>query len=156
MIHSILEYHQKREAIRSRAQGAETLAEIGRRYNVSGGTIARLLRSIEKPRPAIFDKATEGSAAMAKPVLIIIGCLMLVSVAETLISIVVYEKYILNIAFIIIIELLIVTVIVHIIYVKYARKISRLHIASAKYAIVFLGVASIVSIVAVTKEGCLL
>ncbi len=36
--------HQKREAIRRRDRGEETLAEIGRSYNVSGWTIARLLR----------------------------------------------------------------------------------------------------------------
>jgi hypothetical protein len=34
--------HQKREAIRRRDHGEETLAEIGRSYNVSGWTIARL------------------------------------------------------------------------------------------------------------------
>ena len=34
--------HQKREAIRRRDHGDETLAEIGRSYNVSGWTIARL------------------------------------------------------------------------------------------------------------------
>jgi hypothetical protein len=34
--------HQKREAIKRRDHGEETLAEIGRRYNVSGGTISRL------------------------------------------------------------------------------------------------------------------
>jgi DNA invertase Pin-like site-specific DNA recombinase len=34
--------HQKREAIRRRDRGEETLAEIGRSYNVSGWTIARL------------------------------------------------------------------------------------------------------------------
>jgi len=35
--------HQKREAIRRRDHGDETLAEIGRSYNVSGWTIARLV-----------------------------------------------------------------------------------------------------------------
>jgi DNA invertase Pin-like site-specific DNA recombinase len=34
--------HQKREAINRRDHGNETLAEIGRSYNVSGWTIARL------------------------------------------------------------------------------------------------------------------
>jgi DNA invertase Pin-like site-specific DNA recombinase len=34
--------HQKREAIRRRDHGEETLAEIGQSYNVSGWTIARL------------------------------------------------------------------------------------------------------------------
>jgi DNA invertase Pin-like site-specific DNA recombinase len=34
--------HQQREAIRRRESGRETLAEIGRSYNVSGWTIARL------------------------------------------------------------------------------------------------------------------
>jgi len=34
--------HQKREAIRRRDHGDETLAEIGRSYNVSGWTISRL------------------------------------------------------------------------------------------------------------------
>jgi hypothetical protein len=33
---------QKREAIKRRDHGVETLAEIGRSYNVSGWTIARL------------------------------------------------------------------------------------------------------------------
>jgi Resolvase, N terminal domain len=35
--------HQKREAIRRRDHGDETLAEIGRSYNVSGWTISRLI-----------------------------------------------------------------------------------------------------------------
>jgi hypothetical protein len=34
--------HQKREAIRRRAKGDESNADIGRSYNVSGWTIARL------------------------------------------------------------------------------------------------------------------
>jgi DNA invertase Pin-like site-specific DNA recombinase len=34
--------HQRREAIRRRERGDETLAEIGRSYNVSGWTISRL------------------------------------------------------------------------------------------------------------------
>jgi DNA invertase Pin-like site-specific DNA recombinase len=34
--------HQKREAIKRRDRGEESLAEIGRSYNVSGWTIARL------------------------------------------------------------------------------------------------------------------
>jgi DNA invertase Pin-like site-specific DNA recombinase len=34
--------HQKREAIKRRDRADETLAEIGRSYNVSGWTIARL------------------------------------------------------------------------------------------------------------------
>lgn len=34
--------HQKREAIKRRDHGEETLAEIGRSYNVSGWTISRL------------------------------------------------------------------------------------------------------------------
>jgi DNA invertase Pin-like site-specific DNA recombinase len=34
--------HQRREAIKRREGGGETLAEIGRSYNVSGWTIARL------------------------------------------------------------------------------------------------------------------
>lgn len=36
--------HQRKEAIRRRDKGEETLAEIGRSYNVSGWTIARLGR----------------------------------------------------------------------------------------------------------------
>jgi hypothetical protein len=35
--------HQKREAIRRRDGGEESLAEIGRSYNVSGWTILRLV-----------------------------------------------------------------------------------------------------------------
>ena len=35
--------HQKHEAIQRRDHGEETLAEIGRSYNVSGWTISRLL-----------------------------------------------------------------------------------------------------------------
>ncbi len=35
--------HQKRDAIHSRDHGEETLAEIGRSYNVSGWTISRLM-----------------------------------------------------------------------------------------------------------------
>ena len=34
--------HQRREAIKRRDHGDETLAEIGRSYNVSGWTNARL------------------------------------------------------------------------------------------------------------------
>jgi DNA invertase Pin-like site-specific DNA recombinase len=34
--------HQRREAIKRRHRAGETLAEIGRSYNVSGWTIARL------------------------------------------------------------------------------------------------------------------
>jgi len=34
--------HQKREAIKRRDKGEETLADIGRSYNVSGWTIGRL------------------------------------------------------------------------------------------------------------------
>jgi hypothetical protein len=34
--------HQRLEAIRRREAGDETLAEIGRSYNVSGWTISRL------------------------------------------------------------------------------------------------------------------
>jgi DNA invertase Pin-like site-specific DNA recombinase len=34
--------HQKREAIKRREQGDESLAEIGRSYNVSAATISRL------------------------------------------------------------------------------------------------------------------
>jgi hypothetical protein len=34
--------HQRQEAIRRRDEGGETLAEIGRSYNVSGATISRL------------------------------------------------------------------------------------------------------------------
>ena len=37
-----LTVHQKREAFKRRDLGEETLAEIGRSYNVSGWTIARL------------------------------------------------------------------------------------------------------------------
>lgn len=36
--------HQRKEAIRRRDKGEETLAEIGRSYNVSGWTIARLAK----------------------------------------------------------------------------------------------------------------
>jgi hypothetical protein len=39
---SKLTAHQKREAIKRRDHGEERLAEIGRSYNVSGWTIARL------------------------------------------------------------------------------------------------------------------
>jgi DNA invertase Pin-like site-specific DNA recombinase len=38
-----LTLHQKREAIARRERGDETLAEIGRSYNVSGWTISRLV-----------------------------------------------------------------------------------------------------------------
>jgi hypothetical protein len=34
--------HQRREAIKRRDEGVETLAEIGHSYNVSGWTISRL------------------------------------------------------------------------------------------------------------------
>jgi hypothetical protein len=34
--------HQKREAIKRRDQGDESLTEIGRSYNVSAATISRL------------------------------------------------------------------------------------------------------------------
>jgi DNA invertase Pin-like site-specific DNA recombinase len=34
--------HQRREAIKRREHGEETLAEIGRSYNVSGQTIAQM------------------------------------------------------------------------------------------------------------------
>jgi DNA invertase Pin-like site-specific DNA recombinase len=34
--------HQRREAVKRRDHGDETLAEIGRSYNVSGWTISRL------------------------------------------------------------------------------------------------------------------
>jgi hypothetical protein len=34
--------HQRREAIKRRDQGDETLADIGRSYNVSAATISRL------------------------------------------------------------------------------------------------------------------
>jgi DNA invertase Pin-like site-specific DNA recombinase len=34
--------HQRKEAIKRRERGTETLAEIGRSYNVSGWTISRL------------------------------------------------------------------------------------------------------------------
>ena len=34
--------HQKQEAIKRRDRGGESLADIGRSYNVSGWTIARL------------------------------------------------------------------------------------------------------------------
>jgi hypothetical protein len=34
--------HQKREAIKRREQGDESLADIGRSYNVSAATISRL------------------------------------------------------------------------------------------------------------------
>jgi DNA invertase Pin-like site-specific DNA recombinase len=37
--------HQKREALERRERGDETLAEIGRSYNVSGWTISRLRAS---------------------------------------------------------------------------------------------------------------
>ena len=42
--------HQIREAIRRRDHGDETLAEIGRSYNVSGWTISRLLDLISDAR----------------------------------------------------------------------------------------------------------
>jgi hypothetical protein len=34
--------HQRQEAIKRRDKGEETLAEIGRSYNISGATISRL------------------------------------------------------------------------------------------------------------------
>ena len=34
--------HQRREAIKRRGRGGESLADIGRSYNVSGATISRL------------------------------------------------------------------------------------------------------------------
>ena len=41
-----LTLHQKREAIARRERGDETLAEIGRSYNVSGWTISRLVSTV--------------------------------------------------------------------------------------------------------------
>ena len=41
--------HQRREAIARRESGEETLAEIGRSYNVSGWTISRLSTSLPHP-----------------------------------------------------------------------------------------------------------
>jgi hypothetical protein len=35
--------HQQREAIKRRDHGEESLADIGRSYNVSGATISRLV-----------------------------------------------------------------------------------------------------------------
>jgi hypothetical protein len=35
--------HQQREAIERRDRGGESLADIGRSYNVSGSTISRLM-----------------------------------------------------------------------------------------------------------------
>jgi hypothetical protein len=35
--------HQRQEAIKRRDQGEETLADIGRSYNVSAATISRLI-----------------------------------------------------------------------------------------------------------------
>jgi hypothetical protein len=35
--------HQRREAIKRRDRGEESLADIGRTYNVSGATISRLV-----------------------------------------------------------------------------------------------------------------
>jgi hypothetical protein len=35
--------HQQREAIKRRDRGGESLADIGRSYNVSGATISRLI-----------------------------------------------------------------------------------------------------------------
>src|SRR3954471_24146246 len=43
-----LTLHQKREAIARRERGDETLAEIGRSYNVSGWTISRLAEESRK------------------------------------------------------------------------------------------------------------
>ena len=40
-----LTLHQRREAIRRRESGTESLAEIGRTYNVSAATISRLTTS---------------------------------------------------------------------------------------------------------------
>ena len=37
--------HQKREAIKRRDHGEETLVEIGRSYNVSAATISRIGRA---------------------------------------------------------------------------------------------------------------
>jgi hypothetical protein len=37
-----LTHHQEREVIKRRDAGKETLAEIGRSYNISGWTISRL------------------------------------------------------------------------------------------------------------------
>ena len=39
---TLLTEHQRREAIKRRDEGVETLAEIGRSYNVSVATISRL------------------------------------------------------------------------------------------------------------------
>ena len=41
--------HQCKEAIRRRDKGEESLAEIGRSYNVSGWTIGRLAYRLGKP-----------------------------------------------------------------------------------------------------------
>jgi hypothetical protein len=37
-----LTHHQQQESIKRRGHGEETLAEIGRSYNISGWTISRL------------------------------------------------------------------------------------------------------------------
>jgi hypothetical protein len=47
LTHAPLTDHQRREAIKRRDYGEETLAEIGRSYNVSGWTISRLYREAE-------------------------------------------------------------------------------------------------------------
>ena len=44
-----LTQHQQKEAIKRRDQGEETLADIGRSYNVSAATISRL--TITNPLP---------------------------------------------------------------------------------------------------------
>jgi hypothetical protein len=44
--------HQRREAIKRRDRGGESLADIGRSYNVSGATISRLSPYVE-PRTTL-------------------------------------------------------------------------------------------------------
>jgi hypothetical protein len=47
----------QREAIKRRDHGEETLAEIGRSYNVSGWTISRLSHMMERPDdPTLEDR----------------------------------------------------------------------------------------------------
>jgi hypothetical protein len=55
--------HQCKDAIRRRDKGEESLAEIGRSYNVSGWTIGRLAIDSENPLWHAARETHEASAA---------------------------------------------------------------------------------------------
>ena len=57
--------HQQKEAIKRRDKGEETLAEIGRSYNVSGWTIARL--SARSPADFAFDSSFAPNTTSRNP-----------------------------------------------------------------------------------------